>query len=688
MNLQPNAIYNDYRGQSIDKVKIVELLIDIIENIDNDDLRGESIEILNKIDIKQNRVFKILENILISDLNENLRHAAAKVIINKFRSKALKPFLWALQHESCYNCLITVLKSLERVNDIKVKALLIDEIEKIELEQFRASLSELFLNKLIYNYKTSDLADVLINHATIFSLLKKFKKLKFTIENGLIIKLDFSNIDDLVINWRYRELIQDVTDIIGIQNLKNLKEIEFFPLNWALNNELTYNCNIALIEALERLNNNVAKISLISHIEKIDDKKFVNSINELLELYGSINNISISKLSDILRNFITISYMKKKNPQLTYEIDKAEVIDLHIEGKAIVTLPSFIKNLSSIKKLILKNCNIYNLPETIYTFKNLEILNLEGNNIEILPKNIELLNSLKILNLNKNKLRKLPFSIGRLYKLESLELSDNEISKLPNSIGYISSLKYLDLKGNKLEILPDSIGYIESLKCLILSSNKIKILPESIGLLRSLETLNLEKNLLTGLPTTINLFTSLKFLNLEENKLNSLPESFGTLKSLEILRLGWNKLQSLPQSICELESIRYLYLMNNKLSKLPNSMNLLSSLEDLDVSWNILSHLPESIGKLKSLKILKLNNNQLIKLPETIGFLQSLKILNLDENKLKEIPKSISSLTSLEELWLSSNELESIPEPITNLSLKKLQLNNNKLKIAKNPNSN
>ncbi|MFX1493690.1 MAG: leucine-rich repeat domain-containing protein [Promethearchaeota archaeon] len=685
MNLQPSLIYSDYRGQNIGKSKAVDLLIVIIENIENDDIRKECIDILNKIDIKQNRVFKILENILISDSNENLRYAATKVIKNKFREKALKPFLWALQHESCYNCLLTILKSLEEFSDKKVNNMLINEINKIENEKFIASLSSLFVINRIENYSTQDLAKILINHSTIFSLSKKFKKLKYNLENSLVSELDLSNVDDPVIDWRHRELLQDVTDIIGIQNLLNLKRIEFFPLNWALNNDLTFNCAMALIEALEGLNNYVAKNTLISQIEKIKDKEFANSIKDLLETNISFDNFSISNLSDILRNFITISYLKKRNSQLKYEIEKGVVIKLHIEGKPIVNLSILIKYLSSLRQLVLKKCNIYKFPESINTFKNLELLDLEGNNIEHLSFHNGIPNSLKVLNLNDNQLKNLPFSFGELYRLESLNLSNNQLTEIPDSLGHLSSLKNLNLGNNKLEKIPDSIGDLKSLKYLNLNSNKLTVLPESIGLLRSLELLNIAKNLLIKLPITLNLFSSLKSLNLEENKLTYLPESISNLRSLETLRLGWNKIISLPISIGSLRSLKSIYLIHNDLKKISDSISFLSSLETIDLTWNYLTSIPESIGNLTCLKNLKLGGNLLKELPESIGSLISLEVLNLDENKLNKLPDSICFLKSLQELWLNSNQLTYLPKSIGNISsLKKLLLNNNKLNSIPN----
>ncbi|MHA2129168.1 MAG: HEAT repeat domain-containing protein, partial [Promethearchaeota archaeon] len=83
MDLTPNEIYENFRRNDVDISKTIDLLISLIENIEDDTVRYECIEILNKLDFKQQKVFKILENILVSDKNENLRYSAAKVIKTK-----------------------------------------------------------------------------------------------------------------------------------------------------------------------------------------------------------------------------------------------------------------------------------------------------------------------------------------------------------------------------------------------------------------------------------------------------------------------------------------------------------------------------------------------------------------------------------------------------------------------------
>ena len=680
MILTPNKIYENFISQVIDKSKTVDLLITFIETIGDDVIREECIHILNKIDIHHNKVFKILENIFLSDSNGDLRYAAARVIKNKFLNKALSPFLWALKFESSYNCLVCIIKSLEEISDTKIKSVLINEIKKINIEPFKESLSSLTIKNEIESYSHRNLAEILINHITIFSLKKKFNKLKCEVEKGLIVDLDLSNIDDQVINWHDREILQDCSDILGIQHLKKLNNLKVYPLKWVISNELTFASSLALIEALEGLNNDVAKKALIFEIDKIDDRKFLLSIKTLLKTYNSLENLSTSKLSDIYRNFILISFLKKKYEELNYELDNGEIVKLQIEGKALITLPEFIYHLSSLFSLVLKNCNLYSLPHSIGAFQNLKILNLEGNNLTSLPNSIRNLQSLQNLNLSRNKITTLPNFIGILSSLEELNMENNDLVKLPKSIGDLILLKHLNVSRNRLKSIPQSIGALKSLQSLNLYSNKIVDLPESIGLLQSLENLNLDKNLLEKVPDSIGSLSLLKFLKLEENSLVSLPENIKLLKSLEHLDVGWNRLENLPKFISSLSSLKTLRLSHNKLKNFPDAVCNLSSLEYLNASRNELSLLPEFFGNLISLKVLKLSDNCILNVPNSIGALWSLEILDLCGNKVESLPETIGKLSSLNELYLNGNQLKNLPHSFKELkSLKKLSLNDNKL---------
>ncbi|MFW9877649.1 MAG: leucine-rich repeat domain-containing protein [Candidatus Thorarchaeota archaeon] len=678
MQFTPRVIYENYRRNNIDKKKTIDLLISIIENIDDVEVRDDCIEILNKLDFKNKKLFKILENILISDENENLRYTAAKIIKSKFLKNALVPFLWALQHESSYNCLIIIIKTLKELHDKRINTTLICEIKKAGSKIY-SKLLDPFLEKInCGEIKSHNLVEILINYTTLKFLKEKFNKLEFKMEDGYVTELDFSKVDNQTIYWRDKCALQDHNDILGIKNFNQIKKITFFSLGWIFSNELTFMSSLALIQAIERIKNEIAKKILITQLNNICHENSNSLRKATLKSNGKLESLSISKLSVILRNFLTISFIKRKYPSVEYKIKQGEIVKLQLENISLITIPEYFMNFRALQTLVLKRCKLYVIPEFIGSLIKLELIDLDGNNLKTIPKSISQLQSLRFLNLSNNQIEDLPSTIGELNSLEHLNLNSNMLKKLPRSIGYINSLKILIVERNNLVTIPASIGLLKSLKLLNLNSNKLDSLPHAIGLLYSLEILKLSNNNLGELPHTINSISKLKFLEIEENNLLHLTKSIEFLKSLEILKLGWNQLEKLPKSIGSLVSLKYLNLTSNKLQRLPKSICSLPFIEFLEISFNKIKVLPKTIGNLKSLKILKMGDNQLKELPDSFCLLASLEILNISGNMLKHIPKSIGMLKSLKQLWLNGNKLYYLPDSIGNLvSLEKLNLNNN-----------
>jgi Leucine-rich repeat (LRR) protein len=661
MDLIPRKIYEDFISEKKSKNESINLLINLIENIDDDIIRNDCVDILNKFDLIHLKVFKILEDILISDQNQNLRYSAAQVMRDKFIKKCLNPFIWTLQHETSYDVLITVIKSLNNTDDNRIVSLLMDELRKTSNNEIWDGIIPLIKQNLFKQASLENIVDILINLVTLNYLKKKFHVFDFIIDNGFIIEVDFSKVDNHVINWRDRNASQDTSEIIGIANLKKIRKVKFFPIKWAISNEYNYKNAIALIKALERLNSKAAKDALISQIKLIEDNEFNCSIKHYFKQF---EELSISKLSDIFRNYLTFTFMKKKYPVLNYKVSEGEVVSIHIEKVPLIKVPFYIKYFRSLQSLTLKDCNLHNLSKSI--------------GLKCVLKSIFSLRSLKVLKLSNNKLEKIPDSIGKLSSLQYLSLEINNLVKLPKSIGNLSLLKFLNLRENKLTEIPSSIGELKSLKTLDLSKNKIRSLPESIGLLYSLKLLNLSNNSLERLPNSLNSISSLNKLNLEDNNLKSLPRSMGLLEFLEVLKLGWNRLKRLPNSFAALKSLKSLHLNNNNLLKLSSSICLITSLEYLDASFNKIYALPDDLNKLRSLKVLKLNDNQFKNLPDSIGSLYSLEKLDFSGNSLESLPKSVVLLQSLKEIWLNGNKLKTLPDSIIKLkSIKKIMLNGN-----------
>ena len=73
MTLDPKEILDALEREEIDKLTAADLLIYLIGNNDLIELREESIKNLQGIGIKNSKVFSVLENVLVSDPNQELR---------------------------------------------------------------------------------------------------------------------------------------------------------------------------------------------------------------------------------------------------------------------------------------------------------------------------------------------------------------------------------------------------------------------------------------------------------------------------------------------------------------------------------------------------------------------------------------------------------------------------------------
>ncbi len=447
MDLTPSKIFDEYQKNNIDKLTASDFLISIIENSDNNKDRVACIENLEKIGIKSISSFKLLESLLISDSNEEVRVAAAKNLSSNFTAKgeALEPMKWVILHETSpvclkviYEALITIISNLVKSNDNFAKIILLEEVKQIKKKDYRIGIEILSESNPLNSFEKEELADILINFYTISLLEKTYWRLKYKLEKCKIVELDF--------------IFKGLTNMPeAIKNLKLLRKLIF-----RYNQIISIPDWINQLSSLEILNLNVNNINKLP--ESIG---FLSSLKELLLWKNELTSLpgSITSLSSL------------------------EVFNLRINH--LNSLPESIGNLISLKELNLHDNKLIKLPKSIGDLVSLEILNLSWNELEDVPDSIGSLTSLKILDMGKNELINLPSSIGSLSSLEILDLSGNNIEHIPETIGHLSSLQILDLSRNKLKILPESITQISTLKEIYLSNNDLS--DSAISILKRVE---------------------------------------------------------------------------------------------------------------------------------------------------------------------------------------------------------
>jgi len=130
--LAPREIYSEFQNKIIDKRSASEVLINLIENSQDEDLREESIEYLKKIGLKNQDIFEFLENLFISDENANIRGVAGKAIMKNFKEKAIKPALYAISRERGLILIPIIEFLIKNFNPFSCKDVLIQKIKNLD----------------------------------------------------------------------------------------------------------------------------------------------------------------------------------------------------------------------------------------------------------------------------------------------------------------------------------------------------------------------------------------------------------------------------------------------------------------------------------------------------------------------------------------------------------------------------
>ena len=230
-------------------------------------------------------------------------------------------------------------------------------------------------------------------------------------------------------------LISDSNHTIRLYAIDVIRENflhKAFPLiNWAIQHENSYPCQVALINTLKEIQDDDVKNSLINHLHQLVNKsnlieigesyckhKYSRVIKQLL--MKNLLNLTQNQLADILLNYLTILELSLSYQYLSFEINEElgvvtelNLSDLELETKGLpfgwkyniesIEEITGLINLTHLIKLDLSNNNIRTVKD-LMQMKHLEELNLSNNKL-ISKIEIEYLNNiccLQLINLHGN----------------------------------------------------------------------------------------------------------------------------------------------------------------------------------------------------------------------------------------------------------------------------------------------
>jgi hypothetical protein len=306
MILNPQTVLEDYNNRCIDKSTATKLLTSIIENYDEENFRLEAINILNMLKIKTKTLFEFFENLLLSDSSEVIRNAAAKYVITNFLEISLPVFLWVIQHETSYHCLVTVVNSLVKIETSEAKSILIKQLKKIRdikylnvdkgfgNKKYRKALKSYFKRNLINKLSPEQLAAILINFLTIKNLIEEIPNAYFELDEKLLLidKLDLSDYLEFEVKgtpWGWKNNIRSLSQITGLSNLKHLKTLDLS------NNQIGDLEGINELENLTHLvlpNNQISDLKNLEYINQLTNLQFVDLCGNDISKNVKINDFN------------------------------------------------------------------------------------------------------------------------------------------------------------------------------------------------------------------------------------------------------------------------------------------------------------------------------------------------------------------------------------------------------------
>jgi hypothetical protein len=333
--LTPNAICSDLENNKISKSLALDLLISLIEGSDNTNLRAESISALKTIQTKSKKLFKILENCIVSDENALIRSAAAEIIFHNYIDQGLNTILWALEHDKSPLVLNIIIKLSENYKNPNYNQLIESVCKRVgEIANNigiidREALFILDIESIFASKRPSYDLDL-----KTYDFYKEIGDSWLEIKNEQIISLNFN-----FFNWF---LLKENPNIFNSLNRLIFPEIYLNlinDLNLDKNNELKIPESIGYLNALRSLD--------LSH----------NYIGELPRSLSQLESLKYLNLG--WNNF-------QKIPEIILSLTSLEILDLSHNN--IKEIPSKIKSLNSLNELNLDNNNIREIPNSLKNF--------------------------------------------------------------------------------------------------------------------------------------------------------------------------------------------------------------------------------------------------------------------------------------------------------------------------------
>jgi hypothetical protein len=142
-NITPSKLSELYKEKKINKSEFLQRIVTIYEFSDSEKVRIDCLNSLDTVNISDEKLFKFLEEIIISEINLEIRINAMTIILNKFPEKAfeLSDYLFTSSDSKEF-----IMKIAKKIGETLIKS----------EEPFKDKFSELLKVKIIDIFKNED----------------------------------------------------------------------------------------------------------------------------------------------------------------------------------------------------------------------------------------------------------------------------------------------------------------------------------------------------------------------------------------------------------------------------------------------------------------------------------------------------------------------------------------------------
>ncbi len=261
-------------------------------------------------------------------------------------------------------------------------------------------------------------------------------------------------------------------------------------------------------------------------------------------------------------------------PDILHDLDHVTTLD--VGDNQLAALPPSIKNLRSLRSIVLSANQFTTIPPVLFELPRLEILTIGTNPISTIDPAINRLGTLVELRINGGQLTTLPDSLAGMHRLRILSLEYNRFRTLPIlSLATAPNLEYVSFSNNELGEIPPDIAKLRQLKGLFIESNQLRTLPAEIGDLHALRFLHVWGNELTTLPPALARLPQLQRnqrhavlgmagqVPLDAPSMDDLENHFISARAVSGINAQYNNIHTLDPAFC---AIGLVSLMQNPLS--------------------------------------------------------------------------------------------------------------------------